>query len=79
MNIAPGDDIHVTVAELTSPSNVKGIDEGDWSGEPNHKFFLGYDFNAVNSWEFHNKDYYPIFGGISFHLVVSSFYLTGNT
>ena len=71
MNIAPGDDTHVTVAELTSPSSSSSSSssldeiENDWSGEPDHKFFLGYDFNAVNSWEFHDKDHYPIFGGIS--------------
>merc|ERR1712071_586613 len=63
-----GDDIHVTVAELTSPSSSSSSSssldeiENDWSGEPDHKFFLGYDFNAVNSWEFHDKDHYPIFG-----------------
>jgi len=68
VNIAPGDDTHVTVAELTSPSSSSSSSssldeiENDWSGEPDHKFFLGYDFNAVNSWEFHDKDHYPIFG-----------------
>lgn len=71
VNIAPGDDDHVTAAELTSPSSSSSFLDGenDWNGEPDHKFFLGYDFNAVNSWEFHDKDHYPIFGGILVELV----------
>ena len=57
--MAPGDEIHVTAAEL------KAVDDNltDWTREPDRKFFLSYDFNAVNNLEFHDPEHYPIFGG----------------
>lgn len=60
VNIAPGDDEHITVAELKAMSPSK---TNDWSREPDRKFVLSYDFNPINSWHFHDPEHYPIFGG----------------
>lgn len=60
VNFAPGDDQHVTVAELKALAD----NLTDWTGEPDMKFYLAYDFYAVNNWHFHDSQYYPIFGGI---------------
>ncbi|KAI9555735.1 hypothetical protein GHT06_018250 [Daphnia sinensis] len=58
VNFAPGDDQHVTVAELRALAD----NLTDWTGEPDMKFYLAYDFYAVNNWHFHDSQYYPIFG-----------------
>ena len=59
VNVAPGDDLHVTVAELTALNS----NATDWTRQPDQTFFLAYDFNPVNSWHFHDPEHYPIFGG----------------
>lgn len=58
VNIAPGDEKHITVAELKGLVNTT-----DMAREPDRKFFLSYDFNPVNSWHFHDPEHYPLFGG----------------
>jgi len=60
INHAPGDQQHVTVAELKTLQNDS---EPDWAREPDRKFFLAYDFNAVDSWLYHDPEHYPLFGG----------------
>lgn len=57
--MAPGDELHVTVAEL----NAINSNSTDWAGIPDQTFFLSYDFNPINSWHFHDPEHYPIFGG----------------
>lgn len=59
VNLAPGNDQYVTSAEL------KSFVDNDltWTGEPDKKFYLAYDFNAVNNLDFHDPEHYPIFGG----------------
>ena len=42
--------------------------ETDWAREPDRKFFLAYDFNAVDNWLYHDPEHYPIFGGEDFVL-----------
>ncbi|XP_046632663.1 laccase-like [Daphnia pulicaria] len=65
VNLAPGDDQHITVAELKALAN----ELTDWTREPDKKFFLAYDFYAVNNWHFHDSQYYPILGvGNNFRL-----------
>ncbi|KZS15189.1 Laccase 2 [Daphnia magna] len=64
VNIAPGDDEHITVAELKAMSPSK---TNDWSREPDRKFVLSYDFNPINSWHFHDPEHYPIFGAEKNH------------
>lgn len=61
VNFAPGDEQHITVADLKMLPTNDTIN--DWNGEPDRKFFLSYDFNPVNSWHFHDPEHYPIFGG----------------
>lgn len=61
VNFAPGDDQHITVADLNALPDT----DTDWAREPDSKFYLAYDFNAVNNLYFHDPDYYPIFGGIN--------------
>lgn len=77
VNLAPGDDQHVTAAELrslTTASSSASVIHGpaDWSREPDRQFILSYDFYAVNSWHFHDPEHYPIFGGMH----ISTFPLT---
>jgi L-ascorbate oxidase len=60
INHAPGDQEHVTVAELKA---LQEESEADWAREPDRKFFLAYDFNAVDSWLYHDPEHYPLFGG----------------
>jgi L-ascorbate oxidase len=57
--MAPGDESHVTVAEMRS------LDDNatDWTREPDQTFYLAYDFNPVNNLHFHDPEHYPIFGG----------------
>ncbi len=58
LNHAPGDRHHITIAELKALRV-----ENDWAREPDRKFFLAYDFNAVDNWLYHDPEHYPIFGG----------------
>lgn len=62
INYAPGDERHLTVAELTA---LTAENETEWTREPDRKFFLAYDFNAVDNWLYHDPEHYPIFGGIN--------------
>lgn len=59
-NMAPGDDQHVTIAEL---SNLDSTNNMDWTREPDRVFFLGMDILPINNLHFHDPEYYPIFGG----------------
>uniref|UniRef100_A0A0P5ZF44 Multicopper oxidase n=1 Tax=Daphnia magna TaxID=35525 RepID=A0A0P5ZF44_9CRUS len=59
INYAPGDERHLTVAELTA---LTAENETEWTREPDRKFFLAYDFNAVDNWLYHDPEHYPIFG-----------------
>lgn len=62
VNLAPGNEHHVTAAELRAVTEA--LPNDDWTREPDHKFVLAYDFYAVNSYHFHDPEHYPIFGGI---------------
>ena len=70
--MAPGDDLHVTVAELTALNSSATND--DWTRKPDQTFFLAYDFNPVNSWHFHDPEHYPIFGGEILFISFTFFY-----
>ena len=61
VNVAPGDNENITVAELKA---LSASPTSDWRREPDRKFYLSYDFNPINSWHFHDPEHYPIFGGI---------------
>lgn len=77
INHAPGDQQHVTVAELKA---LQEESKADWAREPDRKFFLAYDFNAVDNWLYHDPEHYPLFGGedltkiksISFIMIITN-------
>ncbi|XP_064103002.1 uncharacterized protein LOC135213077 isoform X1 [Macrobrachium nipponense] len=54
LNAAPGDGTFFTAAEMRS------LDQDDsFAREPDHKFWLHYDFKNKDNYLFHNKEYYP--------------------
>ena len=65
LNHAPGDRQHVTVAELKAIQTTNGT---DWTRKPDRKFYLAYDFNAIDNWLYHDPEHYPIFGGDSIYI-----------
>jgi len=57
--MAPGDEEHIPIAK------IKALDKENtnWTRQPDYKFFIGFDFYPVNNWQFHDPEYYPLFGG----------------
>jgi len=59
--LAPGNDDKITVAELKA---LTAEVNQSWAGEPDRKFILAYDFYPIDNKEFHDPEFYPLFGGI---------------
>ncbi|XP_065567197.1 uncharacterized protein LOC136031488 isoform X1 [Artemia franciscana] len=57
VNVAPGTEDDITVAELNSTSKA----DENWNKEPDVKIWLAYDFYEVNNLHFHDPEHYPIF------------------
>ena len=60
--MAPGDEKHTPVTELKALDKLNM----NWTRQPDHKFFIGFDFYPVNNWHFHDPEHYPLFGGNNF-------------
>ena len=53
-----GDDKSITVAELET-----SVQTQRYSGKPDHKFFLDFDFQHTDDGYYHHSDYYSFYGG----------------
>ncbi|KAF2361462.1 Multicopper oxidase type 1 [Trinorchestia longiramus] len=56
LNKAPGDETFLTAAEIQSFGETV-----DYSGTPDHTFWIDFDFHPSNNDLFHHEDYYPFY------------------